>query len=109
MKRRKINEPRSFLYRHSGGHAALLSTSMGTGRGATMRGDLTNSCKGDHRDLSCLLDDYISDNLCFISCFETRVSISCSAIFWQLLVSRASFFVSRNFLHSEQFLVFYQL
>ena len=29
---------------------------------------------------------------------------SCSATFWQLLVFRATFFVSSNFLYSEQFL-----
>ena len=37
------------------------------------------------------------------------LSTSCSATFWQLLVFRATFFVSSNFLHFEQFLVFYQL
>ena len=31
-------------------------------------------------------------------------STSCSATFWQLLVFRAPFSVSINFLHSEQFL-----
>ena len=32
------------------------------------------------------------------------LSTSCSATFWQLLVFRATFFVSSNFLYSEQFL-----
>ena len=35
-------------------------------------------------------------------------STSCSATFKQLFVFRATFFVSSSFLHSEQFLVFYQ-
>ena len=87
MKRRKLNEPQSFIYRHLGRHATLLTNS--TGGGATMRGDPTNSCEGDHlelilfffclfvcffflphRDLGCPLDDYILDNLCLISCSE---------------------------------------
>ena len=36
------------------------------------------------------------------------LSTSCLATFWELLVFRATFFVSSNFLHSEQFLVFYE-
>ena len=38
-------------------------------------------------------------------CLGEGLSTSCSATFWQLLLFRATFFVSSNFLHSEQFLV----
>ena len=35
---------------------------------------------------------------------QVGLSTSCSETFWQLLVFRATFFYSSNFLHSEQFL-----
>ena len=48
------------------------------------------------------------EQLSLLNFWQLGLSTSCSATFWQLLVFRATFFVSSNFLHSEQFLVFYQ-
>ena len=45
--------------------------------------------------------------LIFSFYYPCQLWLGLSATFWQLLVFRATFFVSSNFLHSEQSLVFY--